>query len=858
MSKIFTPTNQKLLTNVAVVRYKRAGLRFEIACYKNSVLDWRRNIETDLDEVLQSRAIFENVSKGRQAKKEDIHKAFPDMKEEDIIKEILKKGELQISEKERHAAQEETLKAVATFVAETCVNPTTKRPYTVSMIEKAMKDIHFGVKPRQNTKQAANELVKSLKESGHFPIEKAQMRLKLTFLSSDYLSCKSQLKTYLKTLQEEETVDDETTLLCTADPGFYRQIEKLVVDDTKGRGSFEILSLLERKEGDEDITELDKNAFSGFERGDHGATKEAASKKKGGGRRKKKQSEGERSVGGGSEEEGPSGAKALDSDDDSDWAKKGKKDKKKKKKKAGGGNVAAKKAESDAEESEEEEPNKAKEELSDSDDDGKKKKGKKRGKKGGKLEVYLLEKSVATLLIGLLSLDQGCEVGVLETCPESKSSRNRDFDSGRESWLGSTFQSSLDRQLHPGVPPESESLETRTPESDSSSLVDFEIVGTFGVAVIPTAGDHDIMSGGVRRDHELVFHNMGAHHLNDASLSVMAPASGGGESATLSPPSVASTGSANLYRKRLSLDLSSSAPQRKRMVLNPPPVNAANLKPEIEGGATTPSSANPVLSSPDLKKLQLTTPELDLLARFPSWPKSVTEEQELYAKQFEELVAQQSSLSAVSTLPSDPPLPAPPRLESLPVPLPAPPRVEVLPISLLTGGARLESLPSAASPASSQPSPKPSRSRKRQSPPSPGFSSPPGSVLSDATSSIPSPSPSLCGGGSEEQEKLRLERKRLRNRIAASKCRQKKLDKISELQKQISILASNNDRLSEEASQLRHDVEALQKQFLRHQEAGCALLPPSAAAASLGSKEARPLPTYLPQLKQEPLDTASS
>lgn len=38
---IFTPTNQIRLTNVAVVRARRAGKRFEIACYRNKVMGWR-------------------------------------------------------------------------------------------------------------------------------------------------------------------------------------------------------------------------------------------------------------------------------------------------------------------------------------------------------------------------------------------------------------------------------------------------------------------------------------------------------------------------------------------------------------------------------------------------------------------------------------------------------------------------------------------------------------------------------------------------------------------------------------------------------------------------------------------------
>ena len=65
MSRINTPTNQKLLTNVAVVRAKKNGKRFEIACYKNKVLSWRQGVEKDIDEVLQSQTVFLNVSKGQ-------------------------------------------------------------------------------------------------------------------------------------------------------------------------------------------------------------------------------------------------------------------------------------------------------------------------------------------------------------------------------------------------------------------------------------------------------------------------------------------------------------------------------------------------------------------------------------------------------------------------------------------------------------------------------------------------------------------------------------------------------------------------------------------------------------------------
>ena len=61
-----TPQNQKRLTNVAIVRYKKGGQRVEVACYPNTVETWREKIETNLDEVLQSRQLFVNVSKVRR------------------------------------------------------------------------------------------------------------------------------------------------------------------------------------------------------------------------------------------------------------------------------------------------------------------------------------------------------------------------------------------------------------------------------------------------------------------------------------------------------------------------------------------------------------------------------------------------------------------------------------------------------------------------------------------------------------------------------------------------------------------------------------------------------------------------
>lgn len=58
-----------------------------------------------------------------------------------------------MSEKERNTQLESMFRDIATIVADKCVNPETKRPYPVGVIERAMKDVHYSVIPTRTTKQ---------------------------------------------------------------------------------------------------------------------------------------------------------------------------------------------------------------------------------------------------------------------------------------------------------------------------------------------------------------------------------------------------------------------------------------------------------------------------------------------------------------------------------------------------------------------------------------------------------------------------------------------------------------------------------------------------------------------------------
>lgn len=169
------PSNRISLTNISLVRLKKGKKRFELACYKNKLLEYRSGTETDLDNVLQVPTIFLNVSKGETAPNAELAKAWPPPKpaeqdssthvrggkggggkkgkkgaekhdeegddaawKDSIIREILQKGEIQVNAGERKELLERMEREIVEEVAQRLVDPTTKRVYTTGMIRKGL------------------------------------------------------------------------------------------------------------------------------------------------------------------------------------------------------------------------------------------------------------------------------------------------------------------------------------------------------------------------------------------------------------------------------------------------------------------------------------------------------------------------------------------------------------------------------------------------------------------------------------------------------------------------------------------------------------------------------------------------
>jgi ribosome maturation protein SDO1 len=292
------PSNQIKLTNVSLVRLKKAKKRFEIACYKNKVLEWRNGIETDLDNVLQIQSVFLNVSKGQTAPSADLAKAFgPKTSVNDIILEILSKGELQVGEKERHAALERVHNEVVGIVASKLVDPKTKRVYTTGMIEKALdmlssqgsqaqssgsgtgtpataedgeakpkvkEHIWTGVVATKSAKSQALDAMKALIAHQPIPVARARMRLRVTCPTSILKqptksvgpkedaadedektkgTVKDRILSYIEQVETQDVMGSEWEVTGFVEPGAFKGLGDFIGGETKGQGRVEVLDM---------------------------------------------------------------------------------------------------------------------------------------------------------------------------------------------------------------------------------------------------------------------------------------------------------------------------------------------------------------------------------------------------------------------------------------------------------------------------------------------------------------------------------------------------------------------------------------------------------------------------------------
>lgn len=262
------PVGQKRHTNIALVKYKAYGKRFEIACFRNKVRDWREGKEKDINEVLQTTTVFTNVSKGDEANAADLHTAFGSTNHEEICKIILEKGFYQVQDKEREKNQEEQFREIATLCTERLVHAATKRQLTVQMVLDALKAQHFSLRDSNSAKKQSLKAIDLLVTKMPDSFVRANMRLNIVGPSSAKARIDTRLQEICTPFIEINTELDEGTqsysVTFESAPSCYRDLDALVSELGK-QAKLQIIDCCVAEKEQQDIDEMYSNAQENHE-----------------------------------------------------------------------------------------------------------------------------------------------------------------------------------------------------------------------------------------------------------------------------------------------------------------------------------------------------------------------------------------------------------------------------------------------------------------------------------------------------------------------------------------------------------------------------------------------------------------
>ncbi|MDP2672659.1 MAG: ribosome assembly factor SBDS [Nanoarchaeota archaeon] len=125
-------------------RIKKTGKHFEILVNMENALKFKKGEINSIQ--ADTSFIFKDLKKGERASETEIQEAFGTTDANKIASEIVKKGEILITQEQRSAEQDKKFKQAVDFLSVNSVDPKTGNPHTIERIKSALEQAHVNIK----------------------------------------------------------------------------------------------------------------------------------------------------------------------------------------------------------------------------------------------------------------------------------------------------------------------------------------------------------------------------------------------------------------------------------------------------------------------------------------------------------------------------------------------------------------------------------------------------------------------------------------------------------------------------------------------------------------------------------------
>lgn len=146
-----------------IVRLSVEGDKFELLVKPDPALEYKLGKRADISSILVSDEVYSDANKGSRASTEKLMKHFKTADPTEVAKQIMARGELNLTTDQRRKMVEEKRKQIVSYIHQSFVDPKTHVPHPLLRIEAAMEQARVSIDPHKRAEDQAKDVVDALR-----------------------------------------------------------------------------------------------------------------------------------------------------------------------------------------------------------------------------------------------------------------------------------------------------------------------------------------------------------------------------------------------------------------------------------------------------------------------------------------------------------------------------------------------------------------------------------------------------------------------------------------------------------------------------------------------------------------------
>ena len=229
------------LEDAVTARLESHGARFEVLIDPDAALEIKRDeFDGELEDVIAAEDVFEDASRGDRPAETDLEDVFGTTEPLEIIPEVIKRGEIQITAEQRREMQEQKRKQLINTIARNAVNPQMDdAPHPPERIERALEEAGFRIDPMEPVSEQVDEALEDLRPV--IPIRFDEVTIAVQ-LPADYAgSGQAEVRQYGELEREEWQSDGSWVGVVTFPAGLQNDFYDMVNELTSGKAETRVI-----------------------------------------------------------------------------------------------------------------------------------------------------------------------------------------------------------------------------------------------------------------------------------------------------------------------------------------------------------------------------------------------------------------------------------------------------------------------------------------------------------------------------------------------------------------------------------------------------------------------------------------